>query len=348
MHSILLTVFIEEGPGFWTNYFIPGNSSKLTGTPVPVSVLGWMRYTGFALNAHIAQRIDELKALHLTLVILLGKLAHHSQRLDQVEFLSTQLEKEINGCVEFLTDFLVGWGLPEVEVQVKHQSARDLLELTRLFEAEKQFRILVKLKVVELKPPGFYRRNWWILSIGTLALFSALHRIVYMSPESFSGFWCKFVELSQEFIDEHVTDPMKNLFNRLFFNRNRDQYHRSLKELNQSRKSLSKMLLDFGMTDMNNNSDLKHLHDKGNALEKAKYVDHLERSAASGDMSIVMKRYEKEISEPLKGLTTGELLRAALIQFQKLKVDTEGTIVEMDELLEQNGMECTRWETNGL
>ncbi|KAL3620285.1 hypothetical protein CASFOL_035197 [Castilleja foliolosa] len=53
-------------------------------------------------------------------------------------------------------------------------------------------------------------------------------------------------------------------------------------------------------------------------------------------LEIVMARYEKEISHPIQGLMGGELLRGLLIQVQKLKLDTEEAMLELDQILRAN------------
>ena len=49
-----------------------------------------------------------------------------------------------------------------------------------------------------------------------------------------------------------------------------------------------------------------------------------------------MKRYEKEIQSPVFSIGRGELIRGALIQVQKLKVDSEEAMVTLDAVLSAN------------
>lgn len=53
-------------------------------------------------------------------------------------------------------------------------------------------------------------------------------------------------------------------------------------------------------------------------------------------MEIVMNRYEKEITHPLQNLLGGELFRAMLIQVQKLKLDIETAMLELNQILRAN------------
>ncbi|EPS59342.1 hypothetical protein M569_15465, partial [Genlisea aurea] len=53
-------------------------------------------------------------------------------------------------------------------------------------------------------------------------------------------------------------------------------------------------------------------------------------------LEIVMARYEKEVMHPIQGLVGGELVRGLLIQVQKLKLDIEEAMLELDQILRAN------------
>ncbi|KAG1470962.1 hypothetical protein G6F56_002391 [Rhizopus delemar] len=55
-----------------------------------------------------------------------------------------------------------------------------------------------------------------------------------------------------------------------------------------------------------------------------------------GDISVVLKEYEKEIKNPLKNVILGDLLQAILIQVQKTKVDVDLAMSALDKLLKSN------------
>ncbi|KAI8997768.1 ATP synthase regulation protein NCA2-domain-containing protein [Pilobolus umbonatus] len=55
-----------------------------------------------------------------------------------------------------------------------------------------------------------------------------------------------------------------------------------------------------------------------------------------GDMSVVLKEYEREIKNPLKNAITGDLLQTMLIQVQKTKVDVDIAMSALDKLLKSN------------
>ncbi|PRW56115.1 Nuclear control of ATPase [Chlorella sorokiniana] len=71
----------------------------------------------------------------------------------------------------------------------------------------------------------------------------------------------------------------------------------------------------------------------GGAAVGAESAD--ERRLLEG-MELVMRTYEREMQRPLRNLVGGELVRALLIQVQKLKVDTASAMLEMDQILKAN------------
>lgn len=49
-----------------------------------------------------------------------------------------------------------------------------------------------------------------------------------------------------------------------------------------------------------------------------------------------MRTYESELKHPIRNMINGQLARALLIQVQKLKVDTESAMLELDQILRAN------------
>ncbi|KAJ1675885.1 Intraflagellar transport protein 88 [Spiromyces aspiralis] len=56
----------------------------------------------------------------------------------------------------------------------------------------------------------------------------------------------------------------------------------------------------------------------------------------AGDLSDVMGRYSAELQNPIKNLLFGDLVRALMIQAQKVKVDVEQAMAALDKLLKAN------------
>lgn len=123
------------------------------------------------------------------------------------------------------------------------------------------------------------------------------------------------------FADEHVNTPVYEIYKEIFGGANRTMTDPAMVE--QSRRSLARMLFDFGKDVMSPESTLKQLKDKSDAC----------------DMNIVMARYEESMSSTSgMALSTlsGDLPRMLLIQVQKLKVDVEVQMLDIEKLMREN------------
>ncbi|KAI9268395.1 ATP synthase regulation protein NCA2-domain-containing protein [Helicostylum pulchrum] len=65
-------------------------------------------------------------------------------------------------------------------------------------------------------------------------------------------------------------------------------------------------------------------------------LSRLASDIREGDMSVLLKEYEKEIKNPLKNVIAGDLLQTMLIQVQKTKVDVDLAMSALDKLLKSN------------
>lgn len=59
-------------------------------------------------------------------------------------------------------------------------------------------------------------------------------------------------------------------------------------------------------------------------------------TALLAGMQSVMSSYEQEMRSPIRNLVAGDLARCLLIQVQRLKVDTEAAMLELDQILRSN------------
>ncbi|XP_010651562.1 protein DGS1, mitochondrial isoform X2 [Vitis vinifera] len=95
--------------------------------------------------------------------------------------------------------------------------------------------------------------------------------------------------------------------------------HRSVMELEDvqlTANSLHRMLLTFS-----------------EQTQGQKFPEH---ASDQQMLEIVMARYEKELMHPIQNLLKGELAHALLIQIQKLKLDIETAMLELNQILRAN------------
>ena len=127
----------------------------------------------------------------------------------------------------------------------------------------------------------------------------------------------------------HVIEPLENLQGELFNTFRRRPSIVSIDEYESDRDSLSRMLQEF----------------KVDVEKKRKLPATLSASSASGQdtdnavlegMEVLMHCYENELKKPIRNLVAGDLMRSLLIQVQKMKVDTESAMLEIDQILKAN------------
>ncbi|XP_057501178.1 protein DGS1, mitochondrial-like [Actinidia eriantha] len=119
------------------------------------------------------------------------------------------------------------------------------------------------------------------------------------------------------FWNDHVEQPVLAIRDELFDTfRKRHKGVMEHEEVQLTANSLHRMLLAF--------------------TEQMKGEKVPENASDQEMLEMVMARYEKELTNPIKSLVGGELARALLIQVQKLKLDIETAMLELDQILRAN------------
>ncbi|KAF5181898.1 Dgs1 protein [Thalictrum thalictroides] len=146
----------------------------------------------------------------------------------------------------------------------------------------------------------------WLLRHSSLMGSSDIDNWVREAQESTISFW-----------NDHVEQPILAIRDELFETfRRRHKGVMELEEVQLTAKSLHKMLLAFS--------------------EQTSGKKLPENASDQEMLEIVMARYEKDLMHPIQNLLGGELARALLIQIQKLKLDIETAMLELDQILKAN------------
>lgn len=148
----------------------------------------------------------------------------------------------------------------------------------------------------------------WLLRHSSLMGSPDIDNWIQDAKESVAGFW-----------DEHVEKPIISIRDELFETfKQRDKGVMENQEVQLTEDSLRRMLVAF--------------------CEQTEGQKLPEDSSVQAMLEILTKRYEKELIHPMKNLFSGELARAMLIQIQKLKLDLESGLLEMDQILRANAI----------
>ncbi|KAJ7964943.1 protein DGS1, mitochondrial [Quillaja saponaria] len=122
---------------------------------------------------------------------------------------------------------------------------------------------------------------------------------------------------TDSFFNDHVEQPLLAIRDELFETfRKRHKGMMDLEEVQLTSNSLRRMLLAFS--------------------EQTKGQKFPQNASDQEMLEIVMARYEKELMHPIQNLVSGELARALLIQVQKLKLDIETAMLELNQILRAN------------
>lgn len=124
-----------------------------------------------------------------------------------------------------------------------------------------------------------------------------------------------------DFWSNWIIDPLRRIIGTIRHDEASEISITSKKSLEGDKASLERMVVDFAL---DNPRELDM-----NKSEVAK----IRADIRDGDLTPILRVYEKELQSPLYGAIRGNLIRALLIQIQKTKVDVELAMGGIDSLL---------------
>ncbi|KAL1311202.1 hypothetical protein AAFC00_001396 [Neodothiora populina] len=182
-----------------------------------------------------------------------------------------------------------------------------------------------KAAVTEHGRPSKLIRYWFPITLGILSSSTVLRIVVNRRAEIIT--WIQ--ELGHTMLDfwtNWVVEPTRNLIKTIRHDEGSEVSIMSKRSLEGDRASLERMVVDFAVDNPGNATDT------GNPLTEAEIAD-IRAKIREGDLTPVLKAYEKDLASPFMGTVRGNLIRALLIQIQKTKVDVEVAIGGIDALL---------------
>ncbi|KAF2872012.1 ATP synthase regulation protein NCA2-domain-containing protein [Massariosphaeria phaeospora] len=168
--------------------------------------------------------------------------------------------------------------------------------------------------------PSLLVRYWLPASI-LLVSSTTVIRIVLNRREEITIWIREFGQTVIDFWANWVVEPTKKVIGTIRHDESSEVSIMSKKSLEADRASLERMVVDFAVK----NPD-------GPALNASQIAD-ITSKVREGDLTPVLKAYEKEIQSPVKGAIMGNLASALLIQVQKTKVDVEVAMSGIDSIL---------------
>ncbi|KAF2644607.1 NCA2-domain-containing protein [Massarina eburnea CBS 473.64] len=168
--------------------------------------------------------------------------------------------------------------------------------------------------------PSRLIRYWLPVSIALISSTTVL-RIFVNRREEILNWVREFGQTLIDFYSNWVLEPTKKVIGTIRHDADSEVSILSKRSLESDRASLERMVVDFAIA-----------NPEGPALNGTQIAD-IRAKVREGDLTPVLRAYEKDIRSPVKGAIMGHLASALLIQVQKTKVDVEVAMSGIDSIL---------------
>ena len=169
-------------------------------------------------------------------------------------------------------------------------------------------------------PSRFVR--YWIPGVALLISGSTLLRVVANRRAEIVQWLQEFGSTVRDFYLNWVVEPTKRLVGTIRHDETSEIAIMSKDSLKADRESLERMVVDFAVD-----------HPEQGVNYTEPQIAEIRTKVKEGDLTPVLKAYEREMQSPIKNAVMGDLIRTLLIQVQKTKVDVEVAIGGIDSLL---------------
>ncbi|KAL4803890.1 ATP synthase regulation protein NCA2-domain-containing protein [Aspergillus unguis] len=182
-----------------------------------------------------------------------------------------------------------------------------------------QYKQALAVRISESGRPSAAVRYWIPFSLAIVTGTTSLKIARDVGPvvmESISNLGATAID----FWKNWVIDPMWKLVRTIRHDEKSEIALMSRNSLEADRASLERMVVDFVL-------------DRSEHNQPDSYADVVADKVREGDLTPVLRAYEKDLRSPFMGTIRGDLVRALLIQIQKTKVDVEVAMSGIDALL---------------
>jgi len=189
-------------------------------------------------------------------------------------------------------------------------------------ESLREHRLEFHRRISILSKPPVWQRRWLEMTISaSLAVYGvywAFQNSRLNGSDVLDGYIARLNRTRKDFVFEHITDPLNNLWDELIMNKPFDVVDHS--EVVESRRSFEIMLRDYicsirpGISEI----EVDYCIESGRALE------------------ILARNYELEVKNPMSSMVRGSIVQMLLIQVQALKKELLQAMEKVDLLLKAN------------
>ena len=168
------------------------------------------------------------------------------------------------------------------------------------------------------------RVRYWLPILALLLASSTLLHIFINRQAEIVSWIREFGSTTIDFWSDWVVAPTMKVIRTIRHDKGSEIAIMSKESLQGDRASLERMVVDFALDNANTSP--------GASLTDWEIAD-VRAKVKEGDLTLVLKAYEKDLRKPFIGTLRGDLIRALLIQIQKTKVDVEVAVGGIDNLL---------------
>lgn len=174
------------------------------------------------------------------------------------------------------------------------------------------------------RPPRLVR--YWLPGVIGLVSSTTVLKILVNRKADIINWIADLGVTARDFWFNWVVEPTQKIIQTIRHDKTSEIAIMSRDSLKADRESLERMVVDFAI-------DKPHFADvTGSSLSEAQ-IASIRSRVAEGDVTPVLKAYEKDLRTPFSGAVRGDLVRSLLIQVQKTKVDLEVAMTGIDSLL---------------
>jgi nuclear control of ATPase protein 2 len=168
--------------------------------------------------------------------------------------------------------------------------------------------------------------RYWIPATVLLLSSTTILRIVTNRKEAIITWIRDFGSTVRDFWINWVVEPAKKIIGTIRHDEDSEVAIMSKDSLKGDRESLERMVVDFAI-------DNPEAANVGSGPLSKSQIAEVRAKVKEGDLTPVLRAYEKNLRRPFIGTVRGDLIRTLLIQVQKTKVDVEVAISGIDALL---------------
>lgn len=174
--------------------------------------------------------------------------------------------------------------------------------------------------------PSALVRYWLPATVGLLSSTTIL-RILLSRQADILGWIADFGTTMRDFWFNWVVEPTTKVVRTIRHDETSEIAIMSRDSLKADRESLERMVVDFAI------DKPRFVADSSSSSLSDAQIAEIRSRVAEGDVTPVLRAYERDLRSPLKGAVRGDLVRSLLIQVQKTKVDLEVAMTGIDSLL---------------